>query len=165
MRNPTRALLVPVAAALALVACGSGSGTSSDTTAPEAPATTATTTAPASSAGDVATTLAPPTTGAASTPSEPPATDEPASGDAMETIVNVDDPTQVGQTYPVALGQTVVLRLLSDTDQEYHVHVVDLEKQTAAGVEATFEFTADTPGPIEVESHNTGVVLATLQVA
>jgi hypothetical protein len=149
-----------------LVACGSGSGTSSDTTAPEAPATTtATTASPASSTGDVATTVAPPATGAASTSSVPPVTDQPASGDALEIIVNVDDPAQVGQTFPVALGQTVILRLLSDTDQEYHVHVVDLEKQTAAGVEATFEFTADTPGPMEVESHTTGVVLATLQVA
>ena len=91
-------------------------------------------------------------------------TDEAVSGDAQEIIVNVDDPAQLGQTFEVALGQTVVLRLLSDTDQEYHVHGYDLEKQAAAGVEATFEFTADTAGSFEVESHTTDKVLATLQV-
>ncbi len=46
----------------------------------------------------------------------------------------------------------------------YHVHGYDLEKKVAAGVEATFEFTADTAGSFEVESHNTDKVLATLQV-
>ena len=92
-------------------------------------------------------------------------TDEAVSGDAQEIIVNVDDPAQIGQTFDVALGQTVVLRLLSDTDQEYHVHGYELEKKAAAGVEATFEFTADTAGSFEVESHTTDTVLATLQVA
>ena len=91
--------------------------------------------------------------------------DVPVTGDAVEIIVNVDDPAQVGQIFPVALGQTVILRLVSDTDQEYHVHGVDLEKQVAAGVEATFEFTADTPGDLEVESHTTDAVLATIRVS
>ncbi len=91
--------------------------------------------------------------------------DVPVTGDAVEIIVNVDDPAQLGQVFPVGLGQTVILRLVSDTDQDYHVHGVDLEKQVAAGVEATFEFTADTPGDMEVESHITDTVLATIRVS
>ncbi len=47
----------------------------------------------------------------------------------------------------------------------YHVHGYDLEKKAAAGVEATFEFTADKAGSFEVESHTTDKVLATLQVS
>ena len=111
---------------------------------------------------------APATTGAAATTmpaGQTAPTDEAVSGDAQEIILNVDDPAQLGQTFDVALGQTVVLRLLSDTDQEYHLHGYDLEKQAAAGVEATFEFTADKPGSFEVESHTTNKLLATLQVA
>ena len=152
MWNPLKALVVPVAA-LSLMACGSGSNTASTTTAPVAPAPS--TTKPATSPGAPATTPA----------SEPLPSDVPVTGDAVEIIVNVDDPAQVGQVFPVALGQTVILRLVSDTDQEYHVHGVDLEKQVAAGVEATFEFTADTPGDMEVESHTTDTVLATIRVS
>lgn len=156
MWNRPRALLVPAAVALALAACGSSKGSSSDSTSPSSSVTTA--------AGG----SAPATTGAAATTmpaGQTAPTDEAVSGDAQEIILNVDDPAQLGQTFDVALGQTVVLRLLSDTDQEYHVHGYDLEKQAAAGVEATFEFTADKPGSFEVESHTTNKLLATLQVA
>jgi hypothetical protein len=160
MWNRPRALLVPAAIALALAACGSDKGSTSDSTSASSPVTTA-------SAGTVASS-APATAAAAATtvpPGQTSPTDEAVSGDAQEIIVNVDDPAQIGQTFDVALGQTVVLRLLSDTDQEYHVHGYELEKQAAAGVEATFEFTADTAGSFEVESHTTDTVLATLQVA
>jgi len=155
MWNRPRALLVPAVVALALAACGSGKGSTSDSTSPSAPANTAaaSTTVTTSAAG-----------GTTVPAGETTPTDEAVSGDAQEIILNVDDPAQLGQTFEVALGQTVVLRLLSDTDQEYHVHGYDLEKQAAAGVETTFEFTADTPGSFEVESHTTDKVLATLQV-
>ena len=160
MWDRPRALLVPAAIALTLAACGSDKGSTSDSTSPSPPVTT-------ESAGIVASIAPAPSAAAATTvpPGETNPTDEAVSGDAQEIIVNVDDPAQLGQTFQVALGQTVVLRLLSDTDQEYHVHGYELEKQAAAGVEATFEFTADTAGSFEVESHTTDTVLATLQVA
>jgi hypothetical protein len=164
MDNLARTLLVPAATALLLAACGS-SGSSSDTTA--AAATTAATTAAPTTAAPTtaaaATTVAPPTSAGSLTESVP--TDVPAEGDAVEIIINVDDPAQVGKTFPVPLGKTVVLRLLSDTDQTYHVHGYDLEQKAAAGVEASFEFTADQAGEFEVESHTTDKVLAILQVA
>jgi hypothetical protein len=145
MVNAARDLLVPAAAALVLFACGSSSGSSSDTTNESIPAASV----PITSSGGS---------------TEPAPTDQPAQGDSVEIIINVDDPTQVGKTYQVPLGQTVVLRLLSDTDQEYHVHGYDLEQKVAAGVEASFEFTADQAGSFEVESHTTNQLLATLQV-
>jgi hypothetical protein len=159
MWNRPRALLVPAAVAFALAACGSSKGSTSGSTSPSPPVTTA--------VGSTATTSAPATSAAVATTmpaGQTAPTDEAVSGDAQEIILNVDDPAQLGQTFDVALGQTVVLRLLSDTDQDYHLHGYDLEKQAAAGVEATFEFTADTPGSFEVESHTTDKVLATLQV-
>ncbi len=156
MSNPLKWLVVPAVAALAFAGCGSDSDSGSDTS---AATTTATTSAPPTTAG---TTTAPATPTTASTV---PATDAPAKGDAVEIIIDVDDPAQIGKTWPIGLGQTVVLRLLSDTDQEYHVHGYDIETQAAAGVEATMEFTADQAGDFEVESHTTEAILAILQVS
>jgi hypothetical protein len=138
MWNRPRALLVPAAVALALAACGSGKGSTSDSTSsgcsgdhggrehrgdqrPE-PRPRRATTVPA---GDT-------------TP-----TDEAVSGDAQEIILNVDDPAQSARP-SMSRSARRSCSALSDTDQEYHVHGYDLEKQAAAGVETTFEFTADT---------------------
>jgi hypothetical protein len=157
MDNPVRLLLLPVGAAL-LVACGSSGGTSTEGSSAATSATVAGSTTAAVTAGTPTGTL--PDGSGESTP-----TDEPAAGDVQEIMINVDDPAQVGKTIPVKLGQTVVLRLLSDTDQTYHVHGYDLEQKVAAGVEASFEFTADQAGSFEVESHTTDKVLAVLRVA
>lgn len=162
MSNPLKWLVVPAAAALLVAGCGSDSDSGSDTTvattvATTTPTTAATTSAPPTTSGDTTSTTAATTT--------VPATDAPATGDSVEIIIDVDDPAQVGKTWPVGLGQTVVLRLLSDTDQEYHVHGYDIEAPAAAGVEATIEFTADQAGDFEVESHTTDAVLAILQVS
>jgi hypothetical protein len=150
MGNAARDLLVPAAAVLVLAACGSSSGSSDTTTSGTASASVPAASVPVTSSGGS---------------SVPASTDQPAEGDSVEIIINVDDPSQVGQTYQVPLGKTVVLRLLSDTDQEYHVHGYDLEQRAAAGVEASFEFTADQAGSFEVESHTTDKVLATLEVS
>ena len=157
MSNPPRWLVVPAAAALLVAGCGSDSDSGSDTS--------AATTAAATTTPTTAATSAPPTTPASTTAaSTTPVTDVPAEGNTVEIIIDVDDAAQVGKTWPVGLGQTVVLRLLSDTDQEYHVHGYDIETQAAAGVEATIEFTADQAGDFEVESHTTDAILAILQV-
>jgi len=159
MSNPLKWLLVPAVAGLLVAGCGSDSYDGSDTGAAD-------TSAVGTGAPTVPTTSTPQTMPAATTPaSTTPVTDAPATGDALEIIIDVDDPAQLGQTWPVGLGQTVVLRLLSDTDQEYHLHGYDIEVPAAAGVEATIEFTADQAGDFEVESHTTDEVLALLQVS
>jgi hypothetical protein len=94
----------------------------------------------------------------------PAATDVAMSGNFVEILVNADDPAAYGVVERVALGQTVVLALLSDTDREYHVHGYDLVARSPAGSERVFEFTADLSGRFDVEDHVTGDVLRVLEV-
>jgi hypothetical protein len=141
MSTLRRALLIPVAV-LALAACGGegDDGTSASTT----PAPAATITTP-----DVST------------------DDQPVSGGSLEVIVQVgvDDAGTLGsRVEQVPVGSDVVLRLLSESDEEYHLHGYDLSKRVAAGVEAVIRFTADQPGRFEVESHTTEQVLVVLDV-
>ena len=80
--------------------------------------------------------------------------------------VGVDDAATVGSRVEnVKLGDNVILRLTSDSDEDYHVHGYDLEQKVAAGVEAQFEFKADMAGDFEVESHVTNKVYVVLHVA
>jgi hypothetical protein len=142
MSTLRRALLIPVAV-LALAACSDDASTSSGATDP-APATTAATTAPPMSTDD-----------------------QPVAGGEHEIIVQigVDDAATLGsRVEQVPAGSDVVLRLLSESDEDYHVHGFDLEKRVAAGVEAVFRFTADTPGRFDVESHTTEQVLLVIDV-
>jgi hypothetical protein len=100
----------------------------------------------------------------ATTSVAPAVTAVPMSGSFVEIRVNADDPAAHGEVERVALGQMVVLALLSDTDREYHVHGYDLVARAAAGAEQVFEFTADKSGRFDVEDHVTGDVLRVLEV-
>ena len=63
----------------------------------------------------------------------------------------------------VALGDQVVLEIVSDTADEVHVHGYDIEKRTGPGTPARVRFEATIPGVFEVETHS-GVMLCELQV-
>jgi hypothetical protein len=104
------------------------------------------------------------TTAPAAAATAPGATDVPVSGNFVEILVNADDAGAYGQVEQVALGQTVVLALLSDTDREYHVHGYDLVAQAPAATEQVFEFTADRSGRFDVEDHVSGEILRVLEV-
>jgi len=164
MATSWRGLIVPALAAFVLsAACGSdNSGSSAPTT--RAPAGT-------SAPGQIATSAPAP---ARSTP-DPAVTGDTAApgtgqipGAPNEIIVHVgvdDAATKGSRVENVKLGDHVVLRLVSDSDETYHVHGYDLEQKVAAGVEAQFEFTADKAGDFDVESHNTEKVYVVLHVS
>jgi hypothetical protein len=103
-------------------------------------------------------------TTAAAAATAPGATDVAVSGNFVEILVNADDAGAYGQVEQVALGQTVVLALLSDTDREYHIHGYDLVAQAPAATEQVFEFTADRSGRFDVEDHVSGEILRVLEV-
>jgi hypothetical protein len=148
MPTPWRVLLVPVVAAVALVGCASATPETTASSASAAPGSTA----PASVATTGDTEVAPSST---------------IAGAVQEIVVHVgvDDAATTGsRVEQVRRGQQVVLRLMSDGDEQYHVHGYDLEQKVAAGVEAQFEFTADMAGSFEVESHVTHKVYLVLEV-
>jgi len=155
MRTLARLLLVPVAAGLLLVACGSdGDSGGQAATTTSATAVAGTTTAPAA-------TVAPTTTAPAAATSGP---EQPTNADVAEITVMVgldDSPSRVEK---VKLGQQVSLSMQSDQDEEYHLHGYDLEEKVAAGTEKTWDFTADKAGQFELESHVTDKVLLVIDV-
>ena len=162
MATPWRLLVVPTVLAVAIAAgCGSDNGSSASNTAAAPSATSApgqiATSAPVSTA---------PTPASTGDTAAPGTNQIPGAPNEIIVHVGVDDAATVGtRVENVKLGDHVVLRLVSDTDETYHVHGYDLEQKVAAGVEAQFEFTADKAGNFEVESHNTDKVYVVLHVS
>jgi ABC-type Fe3+-hydroxamate transport system substrate-binding protein len=162
MPTPWRTLVVPTLLAIVLTAaCGSDNGYSSSPTGAAAAGTTApgqaSSSEPANSAAN------PPVTGDTAAPRTD---DIPGAPNEIIVHVGVDDAATVGsRVETVKLGDHVVLRLTSDTDETYHVNGYNLEQKVAAGVEAQFEFTANQAGDFEVGSHTTQKVYVVLHVS
>jgi hypothetical protein len=66
---------------------------------------------------------------------------------------------------PVAVGEEITLVLTSDVADEAHVHGYDLSADLQPGTPAELTFPATIPGVFEVELHEAGTVLLTLQVS
>jgi hypothetical protein len=66
-----------------------------------------------------------------------------------------------------SVGQPIDLVVTSDSDQEIHVHSTpEHEYSVKAGTrKQIFEFTVETPGTIEVESHTLDALIVKLQVS
>jgi len=69
-----------------------------------------------------------------------------------------------GERVEVGLGKTVRLVILSDENDELHVHGYELKRPVTAGKELTLEFVADIPGVFEVELEEAGLPLFELRV-
>lgn len=61
-------------------------------------------------------------------------------------------------------GAEVRLVVTSDETDEVHIHGVDDYVDLPAGQTVTYDFTASVPGTYEVELHDAGTVLFSLQV-
>ncbi|MEO6603978.1 MAG: hypothetical protein ABIN55_00040 [Aeromicrobium sp.] len=65
----------------------------------------------------------------------------------------------------VKLGEPINLHVISDVEEEIHVHSdPEHEYEVAAGDDATFTFTIDTPGQFAVEAHDLEVTIVELVV-
>lgn len=65
---------------------------------------------------------------------------------------------------PVRAGDPVTLAITADVADEVHVHGYDLTTELVPGERAELTFDATIPGVFEVELHEAGTVLLTLQV-
>ncbi len=68
------------------------------------------------------------------------------------------------RSYLVEAGTTVEITVVSDTDDEGHLHGYDLEMPVTAGQPAVLTFTADMVGSFEYEFHESGALLFYLDV-
>lgn len=153
---------------LGTAACGT------DAPAGAAPAaitgSTATATPPAAAeASDGADPAATPTIEAPAPTAEPaPTTEAPAAPAFDGTVVDVEIAGgEVRTAEPrvvVPLGGQVRLVVTTDAVDEVHVHGVDEYVPLAPGAPVTHDFTASIPGIFEVELHDAGDLLFTLQV-
>ncbi|WP_309229500.1 MULTISPECIES: hypothetical protein [unclassified Blastococcus] len=142
-RLPRALAASALALALPLTGCaGTDEGTASDTT-------TSPTSSSATAAGD------------------PEPTAEPAQEPGQRLEVTVAGGQLSGDTgrVPVPVGEQVTLVITSDVADEAHVHGYDLTADLQPGTPAQLTFDATIPGVFEVELHDAGTVLLTLQVS
>lgn len=144
--------VIPVflVATLALGACGGDAGTTTTSSPPESTTTliSTTVTEDSSTTTDATTTMTP----------------EPGNPYAFDIEVEGSTVTGGGRI-SVPVGETVTLRITSDIADEVHIHGYDLFVDLEAGVTAEVSFVADIPGVVEIETHNSQLVIATLEAS
>jgi PBP1b-binding outer membrane lipoprotein LpoB len=156
----TATALLPALAMLVLAGCGNESdGGASAGTTPSA-------TAPSATPTDLPTTISPtpgkPNTGTPSNTADP-------SGEQADVTVNVTvangkvNPS--GSTIKVKAGQTVLVTGISDAPDQLHIHGYDKELDLAPGKTGSVKFTADMKGTFEIETHESGKLVAKLVVS
>jgi hypothetical protein len=143
MRGRRRSLPVLLTTA-ALVLCGCA-GTDATSSAP-----------PASAAGASSPEAAEASAGSttASTPA----------GRRIEVTVAAGEVSGDTGRIPVPAGEQVTLVVTADVADEIHLHGYDLTTALSPGTPAELVFDATVPGVFEVELHEAGTVLLTLQV-
>jgi hypothetical protein len=87
-----------------------------------------------------------------------------AAGQRIEVQVSGGQATGDTGRVPVALGTAVTVVVTSDVADEAHLHGYDVEAELTPGQPAELTFDATIPGVFELELHEAGTVLLTLQV-
>ncbi|MFC5260765.1 cupredoxin domain-containing protein [Kribbella qitaiheensis] len=152
----TALALLPALGMLVLAGCGGGDDSGADS----------------SPSPSVAPTASPSETpsGTPSTPkSNTPSNTTDPSGEQADVTINVTvangkvNPS--GSSIKVKAGQTVLITAVSDAADELHIHGYDKELELAPGKPASVKFTANMKGTFEVETHESGKLVAKLVVS
>ena len=143
----TASVLLPAVALLALAGCGGD----------EQPAAGGTPTTPAS------TTSQPPSSPPVS-PSGPATTGAQADVVITATVAG-GKVTPNTQTVKAKQGQSIMVTVTSDEADELHIHGYDKEVELQPGKPGSVTFTADTKGTFEIETHESGKLVAKLIVS
>ena len=144
-----RALAGAVIAAIALTGCGNTSSGGNATDSPEVDESAVSTPTPTETEDD-----------ATGEPSE-----EASDGDAIEIEIEGDKITPNGERTKVKTGQTITLEVESDRAGELHVHSTPEQGLAFDTGETALELSIDTPGVVDVEEHESGVVVLQLEVS
>ena len=146
----TRAITVSLllAAGLTLSACGEDA----ETTAEPSPSPTTSESTPSES------------------PSEEPESEEPEpepepEGTVVVVTIDGDQIEPNGASIEADLDEPVVLAITSDRAGELHVHSTPEQFVEFSKGSGEYEITFEQPGVVEVEDHETGFVIAQLQVS
>jgi hypothetical protein len=135
---------------LSLVACGD------DT--PEATETPTASTSPSESS--------PPPEATASATPDPTPTAEPEPAEQVIAItIEGDKTTPNGERIKVAAGEPVIFEITSDRPGELHIHGKPESYVNFGAGTTREEIVIDLPGVVEVEDHDTGFVIAQLEVS
>ncbi len=144
-----RALAGTAAAILVLTGCGS-TGAGSDAT-------------DSSELDEGAASTASATEEPSTEPSPQPSA-EPSDDDAIEVEIEGDEISPNGKRVEVDAGEPVTLEVESDRPGEFHVHSTPEQTIAFGKGETTVEITVDTPGVVDVEEHEAGLVVLQLEV-
>jgi hypothetical protein len=108
-----------------------------------------------------------PASGASSTTTSAPASTLAAQQADVTIAVTVANGkvTPSGATIKVNAGQTVLVTAVSDAVDEVHVHGYDKELPLTPGKPASVKFTANMKGTFEIETHESGKLVAKLVVS
>jgi hypothetical protein len=154
--------LLPTLGMLVLAGCG---GDASDAGSSSATPTSTPSNAPTATPSPVASPTGPATPPKTSSPSN---TTDP-SGEAADVTLNVavanGKVNPSGATIKAKAGQTVLITAVSDTEDELHVHGYDKELELKPGKPTSVTFKADVKGTFEVETHESGKLVAKLVVS
>jgi hypothetical protein len=83
---------------------------------------------------------------------------------AIDVTREGDTFTPNGERVELGLGQTLTLRITSDTSGELHVHSTPEQEISYDAGTSEHEITIDRPGVVEVESHEPDTVVLQLEV-
>jgi hypothetical protein len=91
-------------------------------------------------------------------------TETPFGGTEIEVAVRGGKVAPPTHRVKVTEGSPVRLLVTSDQADELHVHGYEIEKELPAGEQVTVEFTANQTGLFEIETHESELQLAQLEV-
>ena len=141
---------------LALTGCSGDGNNSSDSSPPTSVASTPASTPSATSPSVTQSTPA----------SAPPSTPSPPKADVtINVTISGGKVNPSGATIRAKSGQTVLITATTDAADELHVHGYDKEAELTPGKPATIQFVANMKGTFEIETHESGKLIAKLVVS
>lgn len=158
-----RALAAAAVAALVLTGCGETEEPTTAETTSESPESGSADESQSPSGSPSKSPSESPSESPSGSPSESPAGEQPVD-DAIEVEIEGDSIEPRGKRVEAAVGETITFRVESDRPAELHVHSSPEQVLQVKQGESTVPLVIDRPGLVEVEEHESGLVLVQLEV-